>query len=270
MKKLLLAGKAPPKFKKRKTTPFPSGDLTGLVALDPRHGVFPNLVATPLLATVMAFFEDGNDEQLLKILEQARAIVADDSPRRFNVLCKPDGKTLQLDCMLAERLARHDPENEIWLVFKYSTVNALIIFLLTGETEFTRKHLDDFGERFLSAALSAPGCELRMPERRTTQAGVLFRLLADEDPKGIGAVSHLRHAIRKISPKKDIEHLLKILRSFIPLLHNEAYDQPVVGLAQNRFMTAVDLRPNSPEFGAVPPDPYWRFIGNAIKRRIQS
>src|SRR5688572_5871133 len=96
MRRLFLAGKAMPEDKSARNVPFPSGDLESLVALDPRHGVFPNLVATTVLSTLMAFYEDRHGDHLHQMLEQAEEILKDRSKRRFNILCKPRSSTLTL------------------------------------------------------------------------------------------------------------------------------------------------------------------------------
>jgi hypothetical protein len=80
--------------------------------------------------------------------------------------------------------------------------------------------------------------------------------------------SFLAHAVDKMAPNKDSGRIVRLLRSFVPLLHNDAYDKTPIGLIQSRFMLCRDLPPHDPN-GEDPPDElYWRFIGKVIRRRL--
>jgi len=268
MRKLYLVGKALPEDKARHNVPFPSGSLTDLVALDPRHGVFPNLVMTPLLATIIAFYEDGDFDNTKRLLDQVSEIVKDETPRRFNVLSKPIGPKLRLDPTTIELLARQDMGQELWLVFKHSSAFALISHLLTDKTEFTEGELNSYGGEFLRRAANASHGRFELPAFLNTQVGLLFRLCVDEDCNGDGVTSYLRQAVGQMAPTKSVERIVSMLRCLVPLLHNDAYDKIPIGLIQNRFMLCEDLPPSEPNHENPPADPYWRFIGKAIKRRL--
>jgi hypothetical protein len=270
MRNIYLVGKALPEHKARHRTPFPSGALTDLVALDPRHGVFPNLVMTPLFATVMAFYEVGDHENVARLLSQAAEILKDHTPRRLNALSKPkDGKS-KLETATIGLLATLDPQRDLWLVFKHSTAFALISYLLTGKEEFTEDELKCYGALFLQKAAAASNGTLlfRKNLNLNTQVGLLFRLFAEEDADGCGPSMFIRKAVEEMAPTKDAEMVVEKLRCFVPLLHNDAYDKAPFGLIQNRFMACWDIPPSAPNHDAPPTDPYWRFIGKAIKRRL--
>ncbi len=268
MKDLYFVGKALPEDKSKHNTPFPSGSLSELVALDPRHGVFPNLVATPLLSAVMAFYEEGDVDNTLKVLDQAKEILKDETPRRINVLRKPTGGQLRLGQDIPALLAEFAPEQTLWLVFKHSSIYALCTYLLTGKDEFTEGHLNSYGAEFLRRCTEAPGCTLKLPVNKNTQVGLFFRFCTDEDPDGHGVTSYLRHAVVQMAPNGDVDRIVAILRSFVPLLHNDAYDKTPIGLIQGRFMAGKDLPPVCPDDHEPAPDVYWRFIGRVIKRRL--
>lgn len=268
LKDLYLVGKALPKERKRHNAPFPSGTLTDLVPLDPRHGVFPNLVATPLLSIVMAFYEDDDVANALRVLEQAKEILKDKTARRINVFCKPTGDKLTLSEDIPALLASFCPRRTLWLVFKHSTVYSLLTYLLTSREEFTEGELNSYGAEFLRRCMEAPGCSFALPAKLNTQVGLFFRLCTDEDADGDGVTSYLRHAIRQMSPNRDANRLVGILRSIVPLLHNDAYDKVPVGLTQARFLAAKDLAPTCPSDHQPATDVYWRAIGKVIKRRL--
>lgn len=270
MKDLYFVGKALPEDKSRHNTPFPSGNLTGLVPLDPRHGVFPNLVATPLLSTVMAFYETGDVENTMKVLDQAKEILKDQTPRRINVLMKPTDATLRLDPDIPLLFDNFAPERTLWLVFKHSTIFAICAYLLKGIEQFTEGELNSYGAEFLRRCTEAPMCPFKLPDRRNTQVGLFFRFCTDEDQDGNGVMSYLRHAVREMAPEKDVDRIVAILRSFVPLLHNDAFDKTPIGLIQARFMAVEDLPPICPADRKPASDHYWRFIGKVIRRRLMT
>jgi hypothetical protein len=107
-----------------------------------------------------------------------------------------------------------------------------------------------------------------LPVNKNTQVGLFFRLCTDEDLDGHGVTSYLRHAIRQMAPEGDVERIVAILRSFVPLLHNDAYDKTPIGLVQARFMAGKDLPPVCPADHQPAPTLYWRLIGRVIKTRL--
>lgn len=268
LKDMYFVGKALPEEKSRHNTPFPSGSLTDLVPLDPRHGVFPNLVATPLLSTVMAFYEEGDVENALKVLDQGKELLKDKTPRRINVLRKPTGGKLRLDEDVPSLLKDFDPERTLWLVFKHSANYALCTYLLTGRDEFTEGDLNSYGAEFLRRCTEAPGCNYELPANLNTQVGLFFRLCTDEDNDGQGVTSYLRHAIQQMVPNGDVDRIVEVLRSLVPLLHNDAYDKTPIGLIQARFLAGTDLPPVCPDDHEPAPELYWRAIGKVVKRRL--
>jgi hypothetical protein len=130
------------------------GGLHGLVSLDPRHGVFPNLVMTPLLSLLWAAHQAGRDQT--DLWGQVEALVEDDSARRFNAFSKqadfPANPNFELLGDVANRLAQMKPTEHVWALFGYQTIFGLIRCLLAGETNARKREIKLFAARFLTSA----------------------------------------------------------------------------------------------------------------------
>jgi hypothetical protein len=269
MRNLYLVGMSPPPDKVPHIDPYPSGALgTSLVALDPRHGVFPNLVTAPLLSTLYHLHSDSVLFQ--EFFLQAMDLMEDISPRRLNVLKKPVGTKFEMDENTLALLARINPEKDLWLVFGYWSISALVMFLLQGKTDFTPGEVSGFSKKFLRAAIqiARPSDLLphKLPARLAPLPGSYFRPCSNPDPDGTGEVSVLRRTVgRWVGDSAVIARIVATLRSLVPLPHNEAYQMYPFGKVQNCFMLAVDPTHHR---GVTPPEVFWRFMGERIKERL--
>ena len=265
MRKLCLVGMAPPQDKKKETPPFPSGHLSSLVALDPRHGVFPNLVMTPLLATLASMHNDLPNREAL--YEQLAELLADSSPRRFNLLEKPIGSHLTMSQEAQLRVDQMRPESELWLVFGYWTNCALLMYLTTRQTSFDKGTLDAFVREFLRRSLQDGQAPFprTVPSARSAITGLLCRLCSEE---GALAGRLLREGLANMKEcqSADTERVVKVLRSVLPLPHNEAYQNVPFGKIQNCFMLVAD--PEDHGSKGIPSQVFWRYMGALVKRKL--
>lgn len=268
MRKLYLVGMAPPADKKRSAEPFPCGALSALVPLDPRHGVFPNLVMTPLLAALHSL--QGEPELVPAFWEQVNAIVCDDSARRFNLFSKPSGGYLEVAPDVPPRLDAFDPDAELWCAFGYWTVGGLISYLLTGVPKRSEGEIESYVREFVRRAYEKrpPESDLppTIPKTKAALSGLIHRFCAGDDTGGTVTLM-LRHAIECMcTDKSKTERSLRVLRGCVPLPHNEAYQLVPFGKVHNCFMLGLD--PGALEELAPPPEPLWRYMGRAIHRRL--
>jgi hypothetical protein len=269
MRQLYLVGMSPPPDKVPHADPYPSGSLgTSLVPLDPRHGVFPNLVTTPLLSTLCHLHSDRNlfDEFFLQVMD----LMGDTCPRRLNVLKKPVGTQLEMDPQAVELLAQLNPQRDLLLVFGYWSISAVVMHLLQQRLEFTPQELSRFSKHFLRAAvqISRPTDLLphELPRRLAPLPGFYFRLCSNPDPNGARTVSVLNRTVEKwVQDPARVAVIVNTLRSIVPLPHNEAYQMYPFGKVQNCFMLAVDPTHHR---GVTPPDVFWRFMGKRIRDRL--
>jgi hypothetical protein len=100
----------------------------------------------------------------------------------------------------------------------------------------------------------------------SAQEGYIHRLCTDMDAAGSGVVAMLRHAITQHTsyPERVGDHL-RMLRSFVPLLHNEAYQLAPYGIGQAHFVLAADYNYRGTEHAG---ELYWRAMGRSLLRRF--
>jgi len=274
LKRLSLVGMAPPGAprKRAEQPPCPSGKLTDYVALDPRHGVFPNLVMTPLLATLYHLRSDAT--LLHEFMDQIVELLEDNSPRRHNILLKPTENKYELDPRMVSRLKAFRTADEVWLVFGFRPISALLSYLLHGST--MEKGKDEFertARTFLGHAIKACPNHPTLPSAIhgsaiTPLPGIFFYLCTTPDPDSTGVVAALHHAALAMTASKSrASKTAAVLRSIIPLPHNEAYDRYPIASGQNAFMLC--RTPKEPGGGDVPPEIFWRYIGQRIAIRLQ-
>lgn len=269
MRKLHLVGESLPSG-----SPVKVGSLAGLVPLDPRHGVFPNLVMTPLLSLLWAAHQERKDHTELWV--QVNELLYDDTERRFNVFRKvvdyPTNPRFELLDKTKDRLASMRSAEEVWVLFGYQTTFGLIRCLLKGEMNTCKRQIRRFANEFLTSAVKAwtlsTGLPHEIPKNMSAQEGYIHRLCTDEDSGGSGVVAMLRHAIQHHTsyPEKLDEHLC-ILRSFVPMLHNEAYQLAPYGVGQANFVLGLDYDTKGTEHAS---ELYWRVTGKALLRRLQA
>jgi len=275
MKTLYLVGESAPIAAATGIHPPSCGQLTSLLPLDPRHGVFPNLVMTPLLATLSAFRMD--DQGSAALWTQVDHLLNDASDRRFNAFDKLKGSRSRHDRFViradtVEKWSEFTRDQHLWLVFGYQTAFGLMRWAITGENEATRQDIEVFGKAFLRRAserwIAETGLPRVPPENKCAQEGYLHRLCTGEDSNGVGVRTMLRHAIETCPERRvEVSTVLGKARSIVPLLHNEAYQLAPYGIGQVCFLLCDAWGTANQQ---PPEEVYWRFIGKSIKRRLLS
>lgn len=281
MKRLWLVGESLPlkedggERKAHKTTNLPAT----LVPLDPRHGVFPNLVMKPLFAAGYSLSQ-SNSDQLLMFFQEMKEIVSDESNRRFNVFenratkskgrgkKKPDEKAIieifEINNVgMSARIESFDLRNDLWLVFGHQTNFGLLWWLLENAAahKVEKGRIKDFSERFVVAVGEcSPSHDCSKNSQLSSRIGLLHRLCT-----GSGTRSVLEAAITKLGPKSSYsaEQISNLLRATVPLLHNEGYQDGTnpTGNAQSHFVREAKGK-------VAQGDLYWQVMGNAIATRI--
>jgi hypothetical protein len=270
MRRVFLVGESLPK----KTGTAYEALGIDLVAIDPRHGVFPNLVAKPLLSALYWLNKEG--AELKPLLDQLDPLMTHtDTKRRFNVFGKKASKEpFRVDPELQTRLNSFNTTEDLWLVFGVQTSFGLLGYL-TGKFKLGRTYkkgdILKFASEFLTAALKhtplPPGFPARLPSQRTARLGLLHRLCTDADSDGNGVVAVIRSGLKKDGVKEEqTGAIIDRLRSMVPLLHNEAYqDRYDIGYNQAHFVLCQGVGKNA----SVPPQLYWRVMGEAIAERLR-
>ena len=157
MKKIFLVAESLP-LRENGTKPkcVHCGDLGDeLVALDPRHGVFPNFVMTPLLAALFSMKNDA--EYCMSLMEQLKGLLADKSERRFNVFKqkrKEKNEPFTIDDVLYLKLTSFNVRSHLWMLIGYQTTFGLLAWMLKGGKKRQRNKIEEFAFEFLSTALS--------------------------------------------------------------------------------------------------------------------
>jgi len=250
-----------------------------LVCLDPRHGVFPNLVMKPLFAATLAAFKES-DAEVMALLRAIEDVVCDKPDRRFNLYLprithqkNPESNRFAFD-NLERRIQEFDPKIDLWLVFGHQTVSGLMKWLLECDEITTRSALRKFIVKFITASNLAK-CATEnhtafRPNRPATGAGrigFVHRLCTEFDAKGEGVEKALGLAVDRLNIRRKYsnEFIVSFLRRIIPLMHNEAYQdgQHPTGNAQGHFVKfATSAQQTS--------DLYWKIMGHAIARRFMN
>jgi hypothetical protein len=248
-----------------------------LVCLDPRHGVFPNLVMKPLFAATFSAFKE-NEADAIALLRALEAVVCDKPNRRFNLFQpritdqeNPRSNRFAFDS-LEQRITSFDLKRDLWLIFGHQTVAGLLKWLLEGGAETTRDELKRFLGKVVNTAIASaagptdtsPCFQAESPTSGTGRVGFLHRLCTEHDPVNSGAQQILRSVVEKlnVSQRFPNEYVVSLLRCTIPLMHNEAYQDGSnpTGNAQAHFVRSATKNSNS--------DLYWQVMGHAIARRF--
>lgn len=252
-----------------------------LVALDPRHGVFPNLVMKPLLAAVYSLAKEGDDLDVIEFFTRLDPILQDETCRRFNVFkdriptpIGPDKKRLHKASedefivdqdVIESKLESPIPENALWLVFGHQTNFGLLAWLLKNREQsiFKRSEIVSFSEEFIRQVFKVdPSFNGVRPNSLSGRVGVLNRLCT-----GITTETILGSVLDGL-PRcdcDDVTTVLEIFRSIVPLLHNEGYQDgsQAIGNKQNHF---VRFAKGNNQNG----DLYWQVMGYAIAKRMKN
>jgi hypothetical protein len=250
------------------------GDLEALVALDARHGVFPNLVVTPLLSAIWAMNKMRVDttafwNQVEGLLESTQ--------HRFNAFSKsastdPKNPEFVIHPIASKRLAEFDTSSELWALFGYQTIFGLMRYVLTGEKKATKREIKKFAKSFLTVAIQhwvdGAGIPKGVPGNMCAQEGMVHRLCTHADTDGTKVVTMLRHAIAENTLFSGmVEHHLKVFRCFVPLLHNEAYQLAPYGVGQANFALAEDYYVMGTTHSV---ELYWKVMGETLRRRLMT
>jgi hypothetical protein len=276
MKRLWLVGESLPK---KEGTPSGS-HAKELAAIDARHGVFPNLVGKPLLSALhwlhsQALPTDG-------LLDQLDLLMTDASrDRRFNIFQKKASQEdFRLHDDIPKRLECFEPQQHLWLVFGSQTNFGLVGFLLgifRSTESYAKKDIQSLAIDFIDLALSykplPPGLPSKTPTQQTARLGVLHRLCCHACRAGADCEGALRQAVTEFPPlqgrsatERDVDVIVAKLRSIVPLLHKEAYqDRYEIGYNQANFVLASSVK----KWKDKAPDMYWSVMGEAIGRRLQ-
>lgn len=295
IKNLYLLGYAP-----AEKNAWPHGGLTKVLeALDLRHGVTPNLVMAPILST--ACHLEPKDQVAFLAYVRKHILEGDENKkhRRYNVLYKNVGKeSSKLDDQVlklfscnpdsqadASEEKQFNPDKNVCLVYSYWAVTALFSYLIEGEKTWTKKELSTFGGNFLSEVWKgieqSQPVDLVLPPRRPTnhipRLGMYFRICTqgnEERMRGVlrTTVLELRDASRAGDIAEDeLEWVISVLRSVVPLPHNEIYqgykeDTNPIGKYQACFMCCEDPKQmkGEPSSGLM-----WRYVGEAIAKRLR-
>lgn len=278
MKRIYIIGESLPlKSDGQKRLAHKTNQLSdSLVPMDPRHGVFPNLVMKPLFATAYALHRNGHSA-VGRFIESVEEILQDNSPRRLNVFedrrTKPKKKKSEPKPpdqpeffetsteRLNATLAGFDYEHDLWLVFGHQTNFGLLWWLVdnTAIRRVEKTDIVDFAKTFTNFICCASSTTFPNTDTGSGRVGLLHRLC-------VGVNNHvvLRRAIEKLNPKSNsADRITRILRSTIPLLHNEGYQDGShpIGNAQAHFVRNAIAKP-------LTGDLYWQVMGNAISTRL--
>ncbi len=293
MKRLLLFGYAP-----TDKEAWPHGGLRKtLEALDLRHGVAPNLVMTPILSAAChlpAVFQP-------EFLAYLRKHVLEGDGRkkhcRYNVLTRNVGTVeSEIDADVRRLFAwrtegregrvdeRFNPEGAVCLVFSYWAASALFSHLIEREERWEQVDLRTFGtsllREFIKRAAPAVAQRLklpkRLPRRDIPRLGLYFRICtqgteAEVRPLLIDCVRELRECSAKGGIADDeLDWVVSVLRSVVPLPHNEVYQgyrkgTNPIGKHQACFISCQDPDTLTEEVGSRL---MWQYVGEGIARRL--
>ncbi|MEX1028168.1 MAG: hypothetical protein WD049_09215 [Candidatus Paceibacterota bacterium] len=253
--------------------PVPVGPLDGLVALDARHGVFPNLVMTPILSALWAF-----DQVKLNPSALWRQVpgLLEGVDRRFNLFNKdttdPKNPTFEIHPDAEGRLTGFDTATDLWALFGFQTTFGLFRWVLKRDRAATKKQIKSFAIGFLASALERwtpeSGLPKALPKNMCAQEGYAHRLCTQDDASGASVLPMLIHAVhRHTSFPEQVDNHVELFRCFVPLLHNEAYQLAPYGVGQANFVLSQDYDVGGDGHAA---ELYWTVMGKALMRRLKS
>ncbi len=292
MKQIVLIGYSPADKKA-----WPTGGLGDtLVDLDPRHGVFPNHVMSPLLSTACFLPSEDQPAFLTDVRDNILGSFPGCRPRRHNALDKnisADAATLLLRTrriflrpsvapMLSDPEA-FDPSKHLALIYNYWAFSAIMSFLIENNTSWTEKTLDAFRRSLLEKLLrrSAGVCGARtdfptsLPTTAIAQLGLYFQICAH------AADARLRDILTSCVKEQrdestatalslpDLQWTVSTICSLMPLPHNEVYhsyneETNHIGLYQNCFVRGKDPKGLHPDPGSPI---MWEYIGRAVAQK---
>jgi hypothetical protein len=293
MKRLLLFGYAP-----ANKEAWPHGGLSKtLEALDLRHGVAPNLVMTPILSAA-CHLPSAFQPQFLSYVRK-HVLEGDENKKhcRYNVLTQTVSKVeseINADVRMlfawstatGEARTREvfDPAEAVCLVFSYWAASALFSHLIEREDRWKKGDLKTFGTSFLGEVIKrakpALAQTLRLPKtlpiRDIPRLGLYFRICtqgneAEVRPLLVECVRELRECSAKGGIANDeLDWLVSVLRSVVPLPHNEVYQgyrmgTNPIGKYQACFNACQDPDRLTEEVGSLL---MWQYVGEVIAQRL--
>lgn len=293
MKRLLLFGYAP-----ADKDAWPHGGLSKtLEALDLRHGVAPNLVMTPILSAACHLPADRQPEFLAYV--RKHVLEGDENKKhcRYNVLSQNVGKVeSEIDADVRRLFAwdtakgkartdeAFDPAEAVCLVFSYWAASALFSHLIEREERWKKGDLKTFGRSFLGEVIKratpALAQKLKLPKtlprRDIPRLGLYFRICtqgtdAEVRPLLVECVRELRECSAKRGIADDeLDWVVSVLRSVVPLPHNEVYQgyrkgTNPIGKYQACFVGCQDPDKLTEEGGSRL---MWQYVGEGIAQRL--
>jgi hypothetical protein len=239
-----------------------------LEGLDPRHGVFCNFVTTPLLSTISALSTRKAD--VAPLLNQLEHLLADKSDRRFNLFeekKKGRSEPFVIRDDLVGRVAGFDPTKHLWLLTGFQTSFGLLAWLLDDQqtSVWQRTQIEEVAFAFLTAASTyeSPIAGWPLPveiKPKTGHSALLHRLCVEH-----GGQLMLARAVQTMAkPNVNKDNVVELMRSCVPLLHNEGYRQDEIGNVQSWF-----VRFATGNIQEKAQHQYWQVMGNAIAFRLR-
>lgn len=279
-------------------------DCFTTVPLDARHGVFPNHVMTPLLATLFCtekakrstFFE----KHIGPILEAS--LSSKDNDRMFNVFTHPfperfkprknkkeaDRQKIKreicnpvsLDKNVIQLFARPEKNNPLFIVIGIWPTLGIFYHLITRKEEVKQTELETFGER-ITAWLNTkmknyPETQNFLETQKRPplilRLGLYFRLFnfSETSPVLLDLVNHLvvDHPNPSELEQKKVQMIVRSLHSLIPIPHNEAYQNKPTGKSMNLYMTCSPDKKSPHGSKSSSSVLLWQYIGQAIATRF--
>jgi hypothetical protein len=126
--------------------------------------------------------------------------------------------------------------------------------------------LDDFSKSFVAEVIRMfPGFTVERPDSKSGRVGLLHRLCTQESGATSDSGAMLSQIVEHLprGGDREIPWIVDFLRSTVPLLHNEAYQDArnPTGNAQAHFVRSAVQQADAP-------DVYWQVMGDAIARRV--
>ena len=279
---IFLVGESLPLHKDGNPRPaIPFGGLsTDLAPLDGRHGVFPNLVAKPMLSALV-FANRASPERATRLLNEFDRVLSTPD-RQFNVFqAKATDQNVETSNSFTfhesfgSKLDSWQSSTDLWLVFGYQTLGGILRHLMGDTSQATRSRIQERVGEFVDACwhavASTANCTFELPhtppKTGSAKMGFVHRLCVTADQGRTGVDSILERAISdtccvSIRSQTRITRIHRLLRSMVPLMHNEAYQTGSEPIGNRQYHFSSYARHSS-----ITPDLYWRVMGEAIARR---
>ncbi len=220
--------------------------------------------------------------------------------RRYNVLdrnlAENEISTLHPDILpfLRPGTQQFDPVKELWVTVSYGAISALASFFIEGRQPWSLKDIKRFNDSFFEVLYSIiettpalhPYFPSPPPEKAISRTGLCFRLCTlpwsnNEDIYGEEIEELIRTTVHRfrdntaheVQTVPSPDRTVSILRSIVPIPHNEIYKNykktvNPIGFYQAVFMEAKDLDCLRRDKGSVENEAYWRLVGRIIAGKL--